>query len=73
MWIVNLLNAKLTHAVRLDRIHFVVKMASVVITILYSMELMPMNVNVFALITSQVHSNIDYYMGKLMVLTHLIS
>ena len=57
MWIVDLLNAKLIHAVRLDRIHFVVKMASVVITILYSMELMPMNVNVFALIITQVKSN----------------
>ena len=55
--IVYLLHAKLIHAVRMDQNRFVVKMACVVITILFSMELMPMNVNVFALIITQVKSN----------------
>ena len=66
---------KLIHAVKVLQLLFVVKMACVVMKILYTMQLsiMPMNANVFVLIISQVRSNIDYYMGKLMGLTHLIS
>ena len=56
----HLLYVKLIHAVKVVQLHFVAKMASVVMKILYSMQLpiMPMNVNVFVLITSQVGSNI---------------
>lgn len=50
---------KLIHAVKVLQLLFVVKMACVVMKILYTMQLsiMPMNVNVCVLITTQVRSN----------------
>ena len=48
------------HAVEMARIHFVAKMVCVVMKILYLIRqlIMPMNVNAFVLITSQVCPNI---------------
>ena len=53
---------KLIHAVKVAQLHFVVKMASVVMKILFTMQLpiISMNANVFVLITTQVRSNIGY-------------
>ena len=50
---------KLIHAAKVLQLHFVARMAFVVISILYSMQLtiMPMNVDVIVLITSQVFKN----------------